>query len=231
MAKKKIIVKGSIYASTNAQIKNGTCSVVRVPVTSDGGESLVVQFFPKGWAYPVTVDFGESDLPPFIAGTPVRKILENPVETYAWFIGKQYKVVLRHVRGKARVDVHETFTENVVSGVGVVKKPFATFEVAVSRPGETGGGKEFLFAASVATYDGDSGDLTSFCAPFRTAKDAVAWVKTDWNEQAGACGGKKMTPAQEKKLLADLDKDGFADLESPAKWCLWHQWKIVRSEA
>lgn len=230
MTKKKIIVKGNIFASTNSQIKNGTCSVTRIPVTSDGGESLMVQFFPKGWTYPVTVDFGDSDIPPFIAETPMNKILENPVETDTWFIGKQYKVVLRYVKGKVRVEVHETFTENVVSGVGVVKKPFATFDVTVTRPGEKEGGKEFLFAASVATYDEDCGELTSFCAPFRTAKDAVAWVKTDWNDQAKECKGKRMTSAQEKELLADLDKDGFADLESPGEWSMWHKWKIVRKE-
>lgn len=90
--------------------------------------------------------------------------------------------------------------------------------------------KNFIYAASVATYDEASGELTSFCAPCRTAKDAVAWVKTDWNDQAAASEGKKMTSAQEKKLLAELEKNGFADLESPAEWPAWHVWKIVRKE-
>lgn len=90
--------------------------------------------------------------------------------------------------------------------------------------------KEILFAASVATFDEDCGELTSHCAPFRTAKDAVSWVKTDWNDQAEVSEGKTMVSAQEKKLLADLDKDGFADLESPAEWPAWHKWKIVRTE-
>ena len=44
------------------------------------------------------------------------------------FLGEHFHAVMRY-EGALSVALHETFTDNVVSGVGVKKRPFATFKV------------------------------------------------------------------------------------------------------
>ena len=111
-------------------LKSGTCEVKRAD-TMCGTENLAVVFQPTGSSYPVTVDFGDSELADFATGTPIKDVLKTPAETEFGFKGQLVKLVLRYSAGKAKVELHETFTENVVSGVGVIKKPFATFIVDV----------------------------------------------------------------------------------------------------
>ena len=111
-------------------LKSGTCEVKRAD-TMCGTENLAVVFQPTGLDYPVTVDFGDSELADFATGTPIKDVLKTPAETEFGFKGQLVKLVLRYSAGKAKVELHETFTENVVSGVGVIKKPFATFIVDV----------------------------------------------------------------------------------------------------
>lgn len=111
-------------------LKNGTCEVKRAD-TMCGTENLAVVFQPTGIRYPVTVDFGDSELADFANGTPIKDVLKTPAETEFAFKGQLVKLVLRYSRGKVKVELRETFTENVVSGVGVFKKPFATFLVDV----------------------------------------------------------------------------------------------------
>lgn len=112
-------------------LKNGTCEVKRADTMCDT-ENLAVVFQPTGSNYPVTVDFGDSELADFANGTPIKDVLKTPVETEFSFKGKLVNLVLRNSRsGKVKVELRETFTENVVSGVGVFKEPFATFIVHV----------------------------------------------------------------------------------------------------
>ena len=216
-------MKEARIAGWKEQLKGGTCDVLRVGATSDGGETLCVQFHPKGWGLPLTVDFGDSDLEPFMADTPWCKVLETPVRTEGFFLGHPIGIGLEYCGGNAIVKVSECSR-----GAAVSREPFAEFKVPVQGKA----GKEYLYAASVATYDEDGDTLTSHCAPFRSAGDAVKWVKTDWNEQVSAARvGKKMTKAQERELASDLERDGFAELSCPEYWPLWHVWKIVRAEA
>ena len=90
--------------------------------------------------------------------------------------------------------------------------------------------KTVLYAASVASFDEDNGELTAYCCPCLTAEDAVEWVRTDWNDQANLWNGKKFTKAQAKKLLAELKDNGYADLDGPAEWGVWHRWRIESKE-
>jgi len=89
---------------------------------------------------------------------------------------------------------------------------------------------KYLYAASVATYDKNGGMLTTFCKPFLTADAAVDWVEVDWNDQADVDDGDHLDATQRKRLMADLKKYGFADLECPSEWPEWHVWKLVRTE-
>lgn len=109
-------------------LKSGTCEIKRADTMCDT-ENLAVVFQPTGSSYPVTVDFGDSELPDFAVGTPIKDVLKTPVETEFAFKGQLVKLVLRYSDGKVKVELHETFTKNVISGVGVIKKPFATFIV------------------------------------------------------------------------------------------------------
>lgn len=121
--------KSEWLQQSGLMLKSGTCEVKRADTMCDT-ENLAVVFQPTGSDYPVTVDFGDSELADFANGTPIKDVLKTPAETEFSFKGKLVKLVLRYVgKGKAKVELHETFTENVVSGVGVFKEPFATFTV------------------------------------------------------------------------------------------------------
>lgn len=221
-------------------LRMGTCEVTRVEGAMEGTETLCIQLFPYSWKYPVTVDLGDTDLEPFAPGTPWKEILKSAVETEFSFLGKTFHVCLRCAKypdfGSEGVELalHTTFTKNVKSGIGVTAKPFAVWSIeAWNDPGKTEKAetKQFVYAVSVASYYEDSGELTSHCAAFDTPEKAADWFETDWNEQAGFYGGRKLTKKAKAGFLASLKgKDGVAEAASPDGWGPWFQWKGVRNE-
>ncbi len=215
--------------SPREQLMASKCVLSRVPAGEGSeAETACMQFIVDGWSERLTVDLGES-VENFAPGTPWKDVFSLPVETYMFFLGERFKLVTRYVKGGyVKVEIHETFTGNVASGVGVRKKPFVIHQVDVRKPKKEPA-KKYLYSASVATFDANSDMLTTFCQPFTTAEAAVDWVEGDWNDQADVAEGEYLDATQRKRLMADLEKDGFADLECPSDWPEWHVWKIVRT--
>lgn len=221
-------------------LRRGTCEVTRVEDPTEGTETLCVQLFPYGCKYPVTVDLGDTDLEPFAPGTPWKEILKNAVETEFPFLGKTFHLCLRCTRypdfGSEGVELalYTTFTENVVSGIGVNRAPFAIWSIeAWNDPGkkENAERKQYVYAVSVASFYEDSGELTTHCATAATPERAADWFETDWNDQAALYGGRKLTRKAKKAFLAALkDKTGVAEASSPDTWGAWFKWKGIRAE-
>lgn len=215
-------------------LRMGTCEVTRVEGATEGTETLCVRFFPYSCKYPVTVNLGDTDLEPFAPGTPWKEILKNAVETEFSFLGKTFHVCLRCAKypdfGSEGVELalHTTFTKNVVSGIGVTRKPFAIWSIEAWKK------KPYVYAVSVASFYENSGELTTHCAAFSTPEKAADWFETDWNDQSAYYGGRKLTKKAKKAFLAalkDEKKDCIAEAESPATWgdC-WFRWKGIRTE-
>lgn len=109
---------------TDAIIR-GSCAVRRVEGGMDGSENLAVQITPKGHEFPTTIDL---ELDDYKVGTPLKEVLKKPAEVEFFINGVRFKLVARYMDGdQVMGEIHETFEENVVSGVGVIQKPFCTF--------------------------------------------------------------------------------------------------------
>jgi hypothetical protein len=88
-----------------------------------------------------------------------------------------------------------------------------------------------VYAVSVASYYGDSGELTSHCAVFGSAGEAADWFDRDWNDQATTHGGLRLTWKAKKAFLDSLKgRDGVAEASSPDSWGDRFVWKGVRTE-
>ena len=84
---------------------------------------------------------------------------------------------------------------------------------------------------SVASYYEDNGELTSYCTAFGTPQEAADWLESDWNDQADAFGGKKLTKKAKQEFLRGLTKDiGISDMVSPENWGAWFTWHAIRTE-
>lgn len=114
-------------------LADGECVLRRVSGVGDEGENLSVRLYPVGIDYPVTVDLELDDFP---IGTPLSQVLAQSVQVDFFLLGEQFVLVARWdaEKGSAVVDIHSTFTEGVVSGVGVVQKPVASFAVTEGVP-------------------------------------------------------------------------------------------------
>lgn len=123
-------------------IIRGTCSVHRVDGGLDGSENLAVQITPKGQKFPTTIDLELDDFP---VASPMKDVLNKPAEVEFFIQGVLFKLVVSYQDyGQVACRIHETFAENVKSGVGVIQKPFCTFitvparrTTANNQPGET----------------------------------------------------------------------------------------------
>lgn len=112
-------------------IIRGTCSVHRVDGGMDGSENLAVQITPKGQEFPTTIDLELDDFP---VGAPMKDVLNKPAEVEFFIQGVLFKLVVSYMDyGRVACRIHETFTENVKSGVGVIQKPFCTFITVPAR--------------------------------------------------------------------------------------------------
>jgi hypothetical protein len=224
-------------------LRMGTCEVTRVKGAMEGTETLYIQLFPYSCKDPVTIDLGEIGLEPFAPGTPWKEILKSAVETEFSFLGKTFHVCLRCAKypdfGSEGVELalHTTFTKNVVSGIGITRKPFAVWSIeAWNDPGKTEKAetKQHVYAVSVASFYEAEGELTSHCAAFRTPGEAADWFEEDWNYQADCYGGRKLSKKAKKAFLDALEDekhDCIAEAESPDSWggCRF-VWKGVRTE-
>ena len=140
------------------------------------------------------------------------------------------------MKGKAVVELRETFTENVVSGVGVVKKPFAVFKVDAVAPVAKKAkrkepGQKYVYSVSVATWTADNDDdyRLAVCGEvFTDEEEMFKWLAGDWNFYAAEYGGRKFGRATRKNVVEQLDRYGFADLDSDLE--VWNKYKIVRKE-
>jgi hypothetical protein len=209
-------------------LRDGTCEVTRVEGPTEGTETLCVQLFPDEWNYSITVNLGDTGLEPFAPGTPWEEILKQPVDSKFKWLGKNYKVSIRLDReGTAVVELRES-----LSSRSFRKTPFASFRVALAgavpvKPEVPGA----VYAVSVASYYEDNGTLTTHCAVFSTPEKAADWFETDWNDQAGYYGGRKLAKKAKKAFLDSLKgKDGVAEASGPDEWGAWFKWKGVRTE-
>jgi len=212
--------------SREDMLGGGTCRLFAVAGT------LYVRIVPCGRDQPIDVGMGVS--PCKGGGAWAERLEAGGASEVFDFIGERYCVsVSRSSPGKAAVELRKTFTENVCSGIGVVKEPFARFDVELSgKPGKgsavRASGKA-VYAVSVASFYEDSGELTSYCDAFASPEEAADWFETDWNAQAEQLGGKKLTKKAKKAFLGELKgAAGIADAESPDKWGPWFKWHGVR---
>lgn len=220
-----------------AMFKKGTCRIRRQPLTGEEPtQELVVSFVPAGEKAPVEVTFGHGDavscLGRFTADTPLKKVLKEPLGGYVHYKGTLFKVVVLYSRGgKAKVELHETFTDNVLSGVGVIKKPFAKFVVDMKK--EPRKPRECKYAVSVASYYPDNEELTTDCSLSDTPELAANWLEGDWNEQSAMHGdGKKMPKSVKAAFIAGIKSpDGLYELKSPSGWDARFVWKGARKES
>lgn len=133
MQEKKIKVVKSPEVSHISMLREGACSLKRV-ACAEGScpeQALMLEIAPAGWGETLKVDMGE-DSDEIFENTPWEEVLKEPVSTSFGFLGKTYLATVKLERaGVARVELRNTFTENVKTGLGVVRKPFAEYMVCL----------------------------------------------------------------------------------------------------
>jgi hypothetical protein len=129
MATRNIVVKPLNIPAPKDILKGGRAKLEtwRTPK----GKDVYVNIYPKGIGDAETVR--HLDIATVTAGTSLSEIFAKAgaIERDFDFLGEHFHAVMRHegVPTVISVALHETFTHNVVSGIGVKKKPFVTFKV------------------------------------------------------------------------------------------------------
>ena len=129
MANRKIVVKPLNIPAPKDILKGGRAKLETW--STPKGKDVYLNIYPKG--------FGDADavhpihVATVTASTSLSEIFAKAgaIERDFDFLGEHFHVVMRHegVPTVISIALHETFTENVVSGIGVKKKPFVTFKV------------------------------------------------------------------------------------------------------
>ena len=129
MANRKIVVKPLNIPAPKDILKGGRAKLDtwRTPK----GKDVSVNIYPKGIGAAEAVC--TLDIATVTEGTSLSEIFAKAgtIERDFDFLGEHFHAVMRHegLPTVISVELHETFTDNVVSGIGVKKKPFATFKV------------------------------------------------------------------------------------------------------
>lgn len=129
MATRNIVVKPLNIPAPKDILKGGRAKLEtwRTPK----GKEVYVNIYPKGFGAASAVR--TLNVATVTVGTSLSEIFAKAgsIEQDFDFLGERFHAVMRHegVPTVISVELHETFTKNVVSGIGVKKKPFATFKV------------------------------------------------------------------------------------------------------